>query len=86
MTEERSAQIFESWLLDTDASSLPLPFEHAWSHKVRSLLGDDPWPYGIEPNRAVLTAFGNHMHAQGLTSRPLSPEDVFGEDWVKPKE
>ena len=67
------------WLLDTDASTLPLPFQHGWANDVRGLLGDDPWPYGIAPNRAVLTAFGEHMHAQGLTSRVVTPEDVFGE-------
>jgi len=75
--EEAKAEALR-WLLDTDVSSLPLPFEHAWGNQVRDLLGGDPWPYGIEPNRAVLTDFGKHMHAQGLTSRPLSPEQVFG--------
>ena len=28
-------------------------------------------------NREVLEAFGAAMHAQGLTGRPLSPEEVF---------
>ena len=67
------------WLLHTGASSLPLPFQHAWADDVRGLLGDDPWPYGIEPNRRALETFGALMHAQGLTERPLPPEAVFRE-------
>ncbi|MCZ6844246.1 MAG: ABC transporter substrate-binding protein, partial [SAR324 cluster bacterium] len=27
------------WLLDMDASSLPLPFQHTWANEVRELLG-----------------------------------------------
>jgi 4,5-dihydroxyphthalate decarboxylase len=65
------------WLLDMDASSLPLPFQHSWANEVRGLLGADPWPYGIAANRAVLAAFGTLMFEQGLTSRALTPEEVF---------
>ena len=42
-----------------------------------ALLGDDPWPYGLAPNRPVLLAFGEAMAAQGLTTRTLAPEEVF---------
>jgi len=65
------------WLLDMDASSLPLPFQHSWANEVRELLGENPWPYGIADNRAVLAVFGGLMFEQGLTSRALTPEEVF---------
>ena len=66
------------WLLDTDASALPLPFHHGWAHGAAPLLGSDPWPYGTAPNAPVLEAFAALMHRQGLTSRMLSPGHVFG--------
>lgn len=65
------------WLTDTDASSLPIPFQHAWAEGVQALLGDDPWPYGLAANRPVLERFAQLMHGQGLTARRLRPEDVF---------
>ncbi len=65
------------WLLNMDASSLPLPFQHTWANEVRGLLGEDPWPYGIADNRGVLAVFGGLMFEQGLTSRALTPEEVF---------
>ena len=65
------------WLLDTDASTLPLPFQHGWAEEARTLLGPDPWPYGLPANRPVLEAFGRMMHTQGLTRRALTPEEVF---------
>lgn len=73
-TAKHAAQL---WVTDTDHSSLPIPFQHAWSEEVRELLGEDPWPYGLEANRPVLERFAGLMHAQGLTERALRPEDVF---------
>ena len=36
---------------------------------TRELMGDDYWPYGLEPNRKALETFLRHHHAQGLSSR-----------------
>ena len=66
-----------AWLLDTDASTLPLPFQHAWSAAAFAQCGGDPWPYGLEANGRVLADFGAAMAAQGLISRALAPEEVF---------
>ncbi len=67
----------QAWVAETNFSSLPFPLQHGWVAEMRALLGDDPWPYGLGPNRRTLETFGAHMHAQGLTRRPLAPEDVF---------
>ncbi len=74
---QRAKQQALDWVGDTDASSLPLPFQHAWVADVRGLLGTDPWPYGIAANRAVLECFAAHMQAQGLTARTVQPEALF---------
>jgi 4,5-dihydroxyphthalate decarboxylase len=41
------------------------------------MLGEDFWPYGLEPNRSVLTRFLQRHNAEGLSARLLAPEDLF---------
>jgi len=41
------------------------------------MMGDDPWPYGLEPNRKTLETFLRYHHEQGLSPRRLSPEELF---------
>jgi 4,5-dihydroxyphthalate decarboxylase len=43
----------------------------------RRMMGDDPWPYGVEPNRKTLEAFLRYHHEQGLSPRRLVPEELF---------
>lgn len=57
--------------------SLPLPWAATHARQARAALGDDWWPYGLEPNRATLAAFLSDAQAQGLTQRRLAPEDLF---------
>jgi 4,5-dihydroxyphthalate decarboxylase len=45
--------------------------------RVRSLLGHDYWPYGLERNAGVLDGFLRYACEQGLTSRQISPSDLF---------
>ena len=45
--------------------------------ETRALMGDDYWPYGVEPNRKVLEYFLAQHHAQGLSSRRLSVDELF---------
>src|SRR5207248_6722892 len=45
----------------------------------RAVLGSDPWPYALEPNRAALEALIRYSYAQGMI--PVAPaiEDLFVE-------
>jgi 4,5-dihydroxyphthalate decarboxylase len=45
--------------------------------EARAMFGPDHWPYGIARNRAALEAAARWSHAQGLTSREFTPEDLF---------
>ena len=45
--------------------------------KRRSLVGDDPIPYGIEPNRKALEAIVDMAVAQKILSKKLAPEEMF---------
>ena len=43
------------------------------------LIGDDPFPFGIKANRAMLDTIIGYSHEQGLTPRRLSIEELFAE-------
>jgi 4,5-dihydroxyphthalate decarboxylase len=37
----------------------------------------DPWAYGLEANRHVLSKFLSYCHAQGISARNIAPEELF---------
>jgi 4,5-dihydroxyphthalate decarboxylase len=45
--------------------------------EARALMGTDHWPYGIARNRPALEAAARWSHAQGLTSKVFTPEELF---------
>ena len=64
-------------LADTSASKVTLPFVEEQLRAARRLLGADFWSYGLEPNRKVLDTFLAAHHAQGLSPRRVSVEELF---------
>jgi len=64
-------------LFDPAAPMASLPFLDEHLRFVRDLMGDDYWPYGLEPNRLVLETFLEHHHRQGLSPRRLKAEELF---------
>lgn len=64
-------------LSDVSASLLPVPWSFDVLAQARDLLGDDPWPYGLEANRTTLSAFLAFAFEQGVCARRLEPEDLF---------
>ena len=61
----------------TPALQVSLPFAIEAARAARGLLGEDFWSYGVAPNRHVLDTFLHHHHAQGLSARRLTPEELF---------
>jgi 4,5-dihydroxyphthalate decarboxylase len=49
----------------------------------RELLGDDPWPYGMDANRANLERFIAYEFDQGLIPEKMQVEDLFFETVLK---
>ncbi|MBM2809803.1 MAG: phtD [Chloroflexi bacterium] len=45
--------------------------------RQQALCGFDPWRNGLEANRKNLERFATYSNEQGLTSRRLSPDEVF---------
>jgi 4,5-dihydroxyphthalate decarboxylase len=64
-------------ILDITASAIPLPWAAPFASDIRARFGDDPWPYGLQANRRTLEAFCRFANDQGVTQRPLAPEDLF---------
>ena len=56
---------------------MTLPFVEERLKEARELMGHDFWSYGVEPNRKVLESFLRHHHAEGLSPRRVSVEELF---------
>ncbi|MEJ6012050.1 ABC transporter substrate-binding protein [Novosphingobium aquae] len=64
-------------LRETSACKITMPFVDERLHADMALMGEDFWTYGIEKNRHVLEDFFAQHHRQGLSSRLVTPEDLF---------
>ena len=74
---ETSKRIALQKLTDTSATKVTLPFVEEGLRRARQLMGEDFFSYGLAPNRHVFEYFLRHHHAQGLSSRLLTPEELF---------
>lgn len=64
-------------LRDTAALPIGLPFLVQHAEETAALMGDDFWPYGVEPNRPTLEAFIRYAHRQGLIPEPPDIDSLF---------
>ena len=55
--------------------SLPWLIDHIEDNW--QVLGKNFWPYGLEPNRASVTALARWTKEQGLAPRVVAPEELF---------
>jgi 4,5-dihydroxyphthalate decarboxylase len=62
---------------DLTASRIPVPWAAAIAEEWGKGFGSDPFPYGLEENRTTLDAFCRFAHAQGVTAKRLTPDDLF---------
>jgi 4,5-dihydroxyphthalate decarboxylase len=53
------------------------PWLTALQEENRRLMGDDLWPYGLEPNRKSIDTFLRYHHEQGLSIRRFTPDELF---------
>jgi len=67
------------------ADSIPsaLFFGPEYLAMTRRLIGDDPFPYGIKANQAMLDTITSYSHEQGLTPRQMKPEELFAEQTLR---
>jgi 4,5-dihydroxyphthalate decarboxylase len=57
-------------------------FGPEYAAMTRDLIGEDPFPYGIKANKAVLETIIGYSHEQGLTPRLMKAEELFAESTV----
>ncbi len=62
---------------EIDVSRYSLGWWVSYWEEERSLLGEDPWTYGVVPNRHTIETFVDYCHRQGLLKRRLPLEEVF---------
>jgi 4,5-dihydroxyphthalate decarboxylase len=74
---EQSKQRALAKLTDVSATKVTMPFVEEQLRRVRALMGQDFWSYGVETNRHVLENFLRHHHTQGLSPRQLAVEELF---------
>jgi 4,5-dihydroxyphthalate decarboxylase len=67
----------------TAALKAMLPWLTAHVADARALMGDDFWPYGFVPNRKTLETFLRYHHEQGLSTRRLTPEELFAPETME---
>jgi len=68
-----------AYALYNQTAALPamLPWLLPQLEQTRREMGEDWWPYGIEPNRRTLETFLRYHHEQGLSKRRFKPEELF---------
>jgi 4,5-dihydroxyphthalate decarboxylase len=54
-----------------------LPWMTAEIDEIQEVFGDDPWPYGIEPNRPTLEALVTYMHDQAMIANKMKLDELF---------
>jgi len=60
---------------------LPWLIQHV--EETRTLMGDDYWPYGLQPNVRTLETFLRYSCEQGLSKRMLTPRELFAPECLE---
>jgi len=71
-----------AYALYSQTAALPamVPWLVAELEEARREMGEDWWPYGLEPNRKALETFLRYHHEQGLSKRLFRPEELFARE------
>jgi len=75
----------KAYRLYDQTAALPamVPWLVAELEEARREMGEDWWPYGLEPNRKVLETFLRYHHEQGLSKRRYAPDELFARETLK---
>jgi 4,5-dihydroxyphthalate decarboxylase len=61
----------------TGASQITLPWLADQVERAKKIMGEDWWPYGLDANRKTLETFLRYHREQGLSTRRMTPEELF---------
>jgi 4,5-dihydroxyphthalate decarboxylase len=79
---DRARREYFARLADPTASYAAIPWVEEQLASLRPVLGEDVWPYGVEPNRRTLETYLRYLREQGLIDRAVDPEELFPE-WAE---
>ena len=54
-----------------------LPWMTAEIDEINAVFGGDPWPYGVEANRATLSALVRYLEEQGVIAKAPRVDELF---------
>jgi 4,5-dihydroxyphthalate decarboxylase len=74
---QRAKEICLAEMQETSALPLMLPWLLEDLDRTRATIGPDFWPYGLEASRHDVETLARYAHAQGLTARALTAEELF---------
>ncbi|MGH7823580.1 MAG: ABC transporter substrate-binding protein [Candidatus Binatia bacterium] len=74
---QRAKEIAYERLNDTSPYKISMAWFRQPVEEQGKILGDDPWPYGLEKNRHVVDTLMNYLYEQGLAKERLTVEDLF---------
>lgn len=64
-------------LFDPAVSRYPLPWLATYARKMRDKFHGDPFPFGIEENRATWEQMALYTFQQGIAHHQFTPEEIF---------
>jgi 4,5-dihydroxyphthalate decarboxylase len=72
----------KAWAREKLIEQIPsaLIFGEEYLSMTRDRVGDDPFPFGIKANAAMLDTIIGYSHEQGLTPRKMKVEELFAEE------
>lgn len=74
---ERAKQRSLERIHERTASRFPIPWIAEHAARVTQQFKQDPFSYGIEPNRVTLENFISWAHEQHVASRPMTVDELF---------
>lgn len=74
-TEAKRIAIEE--LTNRGALAITLPWLGSYADETIEAMGQDFWPYGVEPNLPTLEAMVKYAHKHGTTARQLAIPELF---------
>ena len=74
---QEATRVAQERLYDTDALRVCLPWLIHHVEEAKAVFGPDFWAHGLEANRPTWAAIGRYVHSQGLSPRPVQPEELF---------
>ncbi|MBD3677888.1 MAG: ABC transporter substrate-binding protein [Rhodobacteraceae bacterium] len=64
-------------ILDPAVSRYPVAWLPIYARRMQGIFGKDPFPFGVEENRATWEKMALYTYQQGIAHRQFTPEEIF---------